>query len=146
MELVRQLLRGMGARAVDGRWGEIEFTLALSYDSGGSDRSHSEPQGTYVSVRFPRSLMADLLVETRRNCPPCADLLEPFAWSGTTDEWARSQLEGPLLTLIARQNEYRTVVVKDEELRIGPLPDQVDEATTVVADILTEVCAHFAKR
>lgn len=139
----------MGGQSVHGKCNGINFEL----ENGGGivvglgqTYSSDEPEGVYVSARLPQSLMADLLLESQQNVSSCDDPLEPFSWSGTSEEWVREQLRGPLLELIGVQNRYRQVRLTDEVLRIGPLPRNVDAAAETLDEILAGVQEHFAEK
>lgn len=154
---MQTLLADMGARAVAGQLFDVDFELAWPADSGTALsalvsggafallRRSGETDGIYVSVKLPRSLMADLLLESNTHSAPDeeSDQLEPFRWSGTSEDWVRKQIEGPLLSMLARQNQYRSVSVTDEIVRIGPLSRDVEPAAREVIEILSAVRDHF---
>jgi len=129
--------------------GEMMSGVSVDMVGGGSmsidvvAAGHRVP-GVYMVAKFPKSLMADLLLESqsgRRSSED--DPLSGFRWSGTSKEYVESTLRGPLLTWLTTASNYSLVEIRDETLLTGPLPLNPGQGARLVDEICTVIHEHF---
>ncbi len=155
---LQSLLAELGQGSVEGRWRGIRFEVSssiprepglnfMSSVPGGAALlmdQRREAAGLYIAAAFPKSFMADLLLESNtRTSSESEEPLKNFRWSGTSKEYVETCLHGPLLNWLNRISKTQHVEVRDEFLCLGPLPQNPTEAAALIDRICLVIIEHF---